>query len=209
MLLKDSYRKGVYESENFISGWSTNHYGIFSHIIEENQYKHVAEVGIGYGMHAKYVMKTTNVEKMYLVDPMRYYENDGFSHDVMSHQAEIPGNNFNELYSLIQEELSPWKDKLVFLRVPSVEVTQDMIPDESLDCVFIDGDHSFSAVLADLQFWWKKIRKGGQMLGDDIFIDSVRDAVNMFPSISGVPYDLLEKENAIPKGYKIYRFKKD
>jgi SAM-dependent methyltransferase len=205
MKLKDYYRNVVDINDSLKGGWAKNYYGIFSKVIEENNYKKAAEIGIGYGTHAKSIIKNTNLEKLYLIDPMRFYENDLFATDVISQEADIPGNNFNELYALIQEELLPWEDKLVFIRKPSLEVSVEDIPDESLDCIFIDGDHKYKAVLADLNFWWKKLRHGGQILGDDWWINDVQKAVIDFSLNIQVPFDLLNKPD---ETYKIYRFKK-
>lgn len=214
MLLKDFYRHVVTENDLFRSGWCLTHYGIMSQIVNENDYKVVAEVGIGYGTHAKYLLRTTSVDKFYLIDPMGtndttgYAARDFFARDVLSKEPETPGKNFDELYELIQQELSPWKEKTVFLRKPSVTVSESEIPDESLDCVFIDGDHSYSAVLADCSFWWKKIRPGGQMLGDDIWIDDVQRAVDDFSRDSCLPYDLLVNKRPGTNNYKVFRFLK-
>ena len=205
MKLKDFYRQVVDMNDSLKGGWAKTYYGIFSDVIQENNYKNVAEVGIGYGTHAKYIMKTTNVDKLYLIDPMKYYENDGFATDIITKEPNAGGKQFNELYELIQLELSPWKERIHFLRVPSLEVSQDMIPDGSLDAVFVDGDHSYSAVSADLKFWWKKIRVGGQMLGDDWWISDVQQAVSEFANTNSLEFDFLEKES---EKYKIFRFKK-
>jgi hypothetical protein len=43
------------------------------------------------------------------------------------------------------------------------------IPEESLDFVYIDGDHSFDAVMLDLILWSKKVRKGGLVGGHDYY----------------------------------------
>ncbi len=134
-----------------------------------------------------------------------HYENDGFASDVMKQEADISGNNFNEMYALIQEELSPWSHRTKFYRVPSLGVTNEMIPDESLDCIFLDGDHSYGAVYSDLQFWWKKLRSGGQLLGDDWWMQDVQRAVYDFANQNGLHFEFLEKEG---EGYKIFQFKK-
>eukprot|EP00929_Paragymnodinium_shiwhaense_P062139 TRINITY_DN31019_c0_g1_i1.p1 TRINITY_DN31019_c0_g1~~TRINITY_DN31019_c0_g1_i1.p1 ORF type:complete len:472 (-),score=85.85 TRINITY_DN31019_c0_g1_i1:548-1963(-) len=39
----------------------------------------------------------------------------------------------------------------------------------SLDIVFIDGDHSYPAVAADLRAWWPRVRPGGILAGHDLF----------------------------------------
>lgn len=41
------------------------------------------------------------------------------------------------------------------------------IESESLDFVFVDGDHRYEAVLADILAYKPKIRKGGLLIGDD------------------------------------------
>lgn len=40
-------------------------------------------------------------------------------------------------------------------------------PDASQDIVFIDGDHSYEAVFADIRAWWPKVRLGGILCGHD------------------------------------------
>lgn len=41
------------------------------------------------------------------------------------------------------------------------------VPDRSLDFVFIDADHSYHAVLKDIQAWRGKVREGGWLGGHD------------------------------------------
>lgn len=202
MKLKDYYKDVVYNNENFIKGWSTCYYGVFSKIIKDNDYKIAAEIGIGYGTHAKEILKNTNLDKLYLIDPIQNYPNDEFSNNIMSKTPEIPGNNFNELCELIQNELISWKDKYTLFRKPSLDITQSEIADETLDCVFIDGAHDYYNVSRDLEFWWKKIKVGGQMLGDDYWMDDVSKAVCEFSYKHNIPIDFLYRENT---NYKIFR----
>lgn len=205
MRLKDYYRNTVDANDTQTGGWSTYYYGVFSKIINDNQFKVVAEVGIGYGTHAKQILKNTNVDKLYLIDPMKYYPNDLFAEAIMSKSPEIPGNNFNELYELINNELSPFTNRYKWFRTESLKITNEQISDGSLDCIFIDGDHSYDAVLADLEFWWPKVRKGGQLLGDDYWMGDVARAVHEFANKQGLTVDFLTKEGTT---YKIYRFYK-
>jgi predicted O-methyltransferase YrrM len=41
------------------------------------------------------------------------------------------------------------------------------IKDESLDLVFIDGNHGYSAVKEDIELWYPKVRQGGILSGHD------------------------------------------
>ncbi len=49
------------------------------------------------------------------------------------------------------------------------EEAAPMISDESLDFVYIDGDHSFDAVMLDLILWSRKVRPGGLVWGHDYY----------------------------------------
>jgi hypothetical protein len=187
-------------------GWAGCHYGIFTKIIADNNYTKVAEIGIGYGTHAKFILKNNpTLQRLYLIDPMVEYPNDGFSSDVMNQEATIPGNNFNEFYDLIKNELREFEERYTWFRVPSIAVTNSQINDGALDAVFVDADHSYAAARADLDFWWKKIRVGGQLLGDDYWMANVSRAVNDFSKSINVSYDFLTLPN---NDYKIYRFHK-
>jgi Methyltransferase domain len=205
MKLSDYYNETVRKNEKETGGWSPFYYGALTKVINDNNYKNVAEVGIGYGTHAKYILKTTDVSNLILVDPTKYYSNDGFANDIMNQTPEIPGNNFNELYDLINKELSPWKDRFTWYRTESLTITDEQVPNNSLDCVFIDGDHSYQAVYNDLRFWWKKVRSGGQLLGDDYWMNEVAEAVNDFAKLYNLKYDFVYKDGS---DYKIYRFYK-
>jgi SAM-dependent methyltransferase len=47
--------------------------------------------------------------------------------------------------------------------------------DESLDFVFIDGNHDFKHVVEDVDAWSKKVRKGGIVAGHDFFRNHYKD----------------------------------
>jgi len=205
MKLSDFYRQTVDDNDAETGGWATYYYGVLSKVINDNNYTRVAEVGIGHGTHAKQLLKNTAIDKLYLIDPMVFYPNDAFANAIMEHEPEIAGNNFNEFAELIRNELSPWKDRYTWFRQPSLTITNDQIPDGSLDCVFVDGDHSYAAVLADLAFWWKKVGPGGQLLGDDFWMGDVAGAVNEFANRNGLKFDFLTRPGT---SYKIYRFRR-
>jgi len=78
-----------------------------------------------------------------------------------------------------QDKMLAHKDKVEFLHVSSEEFVKT-IEDESLDFVFIDGDHSFEAALKDFQNYYPKVKTGGIFGGHDIQLDSVRNALSYF-----------------------------
>ena len=54
----------------------------------------------------------------------------------------------------------------------------DQIEDGSLDFIFVDADHSYESVKADLLAWMPKVKKGGWIIGHDINWPSVKQAAD-------------------------------
>lgn len=185
-------------------GWAGFYYGIFSEIIRQNNFKTCVEVGIGYGFHAKEILDSTLVERLYLVDPMMYYPNDGFAEDVIKY------GGFEKLVNNIKIHLSEHENRYKWFRSPSLGITPEQIPDESVDAIFIDGDHSYDAVSRDLPFWWKKLRVGGMLLGDDYNSchPGTKQAVDEFTINNNLNIEFLSKANSTSPGYPIYKFVK-
>ena len=60
------------------------------------------------------------------------------------------------------------------MKMPSAEAVR-WIPDDSLDFVFIDGNHSYENVLEDITEWTKKVKPGGIVAGHDYKEDKVNN----------------------------------
>ena len=180
--------------------WVNLYYGIVSKVINENKFKCCAEVGIGYGFHAKEILTNTNIEKLYLVDPYVSYSNDGFPTDVIKFFG-----NFQNLANNVKHNLEPYNNRYTWFRQPSVTIKNDQISDGSLDLVFIDADHSYKAVKQDLAHWYKKIRSGGWLMGDDYNSchPSTTKAVDEFANNNNLKINFLKKDGI---DYPIYYF---
>jgi cephalosporin hydroxylase len=182
--------------------WPGLYYGNFSEIINENNYKIVAEIGCGYGLHSKYVLNTTNISKLYMIDPYTYYGEDGFSKGI--NDVNIPNvttqEKFDMFFNLVKKNILD--EKVEFIRDTSINSSKQ-IEDNSLDAIFIDGDHSYQSVLEDLFAWWPKVKSGGALVGDDYWIEDVQKAVHFFER-----YFNLEVQFKIKAGtdYKTFYF---
>jgi predicted O-methyltransferase YrrM len=62
------------------------------------------------------------------------------------------------------------------MRTTSLEAVKDFA-DESVDWIFIDGDHRFDAIRADILAWYPKVKPGGLVSGHDYSWFDVRSAV--------------------------------
>lgn len=59
------------------------------------------------------------------------------------------------------------KETISIVEASSVQAARQF-EDESLDFVFIDADHEYNAVKADIAAWWPKIKSGGIIAGHDL-----------------------------------------
>jgi predicted O-methyltransferase YrrM len=68
--------------------------------------------------------------------------------------------------------------------------------DHSLDLVYIDADHTYEAVVADINDWKAKIKPGGYIAGHDFYMDEVARAVR---DCLGEPLELFSDSSWIIK----------
>jgi hypothetical protein len=52
--------------------------------------------------------------------------------------------------------------------------------DNSLDFVYLDGNHTYDFVKQDLNAWYNKVKVGGILAGHDYPLKSVKQAVDEF-----------------------------
>jgi hypothetical protein len=118
-----------------------------------------------------YAKGIKNLKKLYAVDNYPTF-------------VDWDGSDWNKdrqdlMKKAAQEKMLAYKDKVEIHHVASEEFVKT-IEDESLDFVFIDGDHSFEAALKDFQNYYPKVKTGGIFGGHDIQLDSVRNALSYF-----------------------------
>lgn len=58
------------------------------------------------------------------------------------------------------------KEKFKLYRGDSLTIAE-FIPDGALDAAYIDGNHYYREVLADIEAWYPKVRTGGILAGHD------------------------------------------
>ena len=121
-----------------------------------------------------------NVQTLYGVDNYQPFFNHHTGQAVTEYEIEmIKAESFNK------HKFSQHSDKIKFLEMTS-EQAVNQIADQSLDFIFIDADHSFDAVMLDLEIWYPKIKTGGLVAGHDYHTEPVSTAVNMFRSTNNI-----------------------
>jgi len=131
------------------------------------------EVGVLEGFNSKLALSFIDFEKYYLVDPYKEYE-----HKDLGQLDKINQKEWDNIYNKVIERFSNEKN-VEIKRKTSIEASKDF-KDESVDFVYLDGDHSREGVLLDLRSWFPKVKKGGYIAGHDVENDNVKSSVYEF-----------------------------
>ena len=91
---------------------------------------------------------------MWLVDPYEDYQ-------------RTRASEMRPLLVMALVNTQAYRDRRKLVIIPS-PAAAELVPDGSLDLVFIDGDHTYDGVKADILGWWPKLKSTGSiMCGDD------------------------------------------
>lgn len=162
--------------------WPALYYSKIQSLIELASPGTIVEIGVAYGYHARHIL-TKNSEVQYVgVDPYiaGYDEEDPFVHDVSRLFRSAPKDAMDRLYRAVSDGLDKeFGERALVHREKSVAASRNF-KNASLPLVFVDGDHRYEAVLADIKAWWPKISHGGVLCGDDFQWPGVKEAVMHF-----------------------------
>lgn len=109
-----------------------------------------AEIGVDRGRFSEYMLKNNPEMSLLLVDPW-YWKLRGESR-----------------YQSTVKRMEKFGERAQIVRKTSYEAVFD-VKDESLDFVYIDGDHTFDYVMTDLIWWARKVRMGGMVALHDYY----------------------------------------
>ena len=118
------------------------------------------EIGSFKGEFAKQILNTWE-GILYMVDPWRELT-EGYN-DTSNHI------NHPTAYLETMENLTGMEDRGIMIRALS-EQAVELFEDESLDFVYIDGNHSYEYVKQDIELWYPKVKQGGLVSGHDYLI---------------------------------------
>lgn len=145
-----------------------------------------AEIGVAYGENARYILDCWAGYGLFLIDP---YDLDKCGKYVDG-SANI---DFNGAYNYMFNHLRLHPMRAILLRMTSNEAAP-LIGDETLDFVYIDGNHHNPQFQQDLDNWYPKVKPGGIVAGHDYYdldtlhyICEVKSTVDKF--ITTITYD--------------------
>jgi hypothetical protein len=122
-----------------------------------------AEIGVWDGKLSETLFKTFPNLTLIMIDPWELHGGDN---------PTMPGtkDQYEGARNAAASRTEQWKDRRIVRQGFSPDVISDLVPAirlSRLDWAFIDGDHMYDGVAADIQGWWPLIRRGGVLSGHD------------------------------------------
>jgi len=116
-------------------------------LFAEAGYKVGAEVGVRRGAFSKILCESNPNLHLYCVDPWMPYGGRKYTKEKQ-----------DAIFAVCQDTLRPYN--VTYIRKTSMEGVKD-IPINSLDFVYIDGNHTFDFAMEDIIHWSRRVRSGG------------------------------------------------
>jgi hypothetical protein len=115
-----------------------------------------AEIGVEQGKFSDCLLRKIPDLKMYCIDCWEAYK--GY--------REPDKKKYAGWYQRAIDLLTPYGEKAIMIKKYSMDAVK-LFPDESLDFVYIDGNHDFKNCTMDIAEWSKKVKVGGIIAGHD------------------------------------------
>ncbi len=133
-------------------------------LFKELGYKVGAEIGVERAAYSEVILKAGLY--LYAIDAWTAYK--GYREHVT--QKELDG-----FFRQVKEKLANYNDCQI-IRCFSMDALK-LIPDRSLDFVYIDAAHDFQNATNDIAEWIKKVRPGGIISGHDFNRNKKKDYI--------------------------------
>lgn len=148
------------------------------------------ELGVAFGLNVIFMINNcSNIKKYYAIDPHLAYQDwapDAAYGNMQQELMSWVGDKFLENLNAYDK-----KDKIEYINKTGDDA-KDLIPDNSIDFLFIDANHSTDSVRQDCLNYYSKMKKGGIFCGHDYDGETVQAGVKQFMEIAGIPEDQLK-----------------
>lgn len=133
-----------------------------SNILNKIGAKTGVEIGVFKGEFSRNILERWN-GTLYLIDPWRELSDEEYL-DSSNHK------NHQDAFAQTMESIKGFESRAFMLRGLGEEMIH-LFKDNSLDYIYIDGNHDYDHVKQDLKLWWPKLKAGGLLAGHDYLLD--------------------------------------
>lgn len=124
------------------------------------------EVGTFRGQLAEYLLTHMPDLTLVVVDSWGAAETNSPYYKTDDPHSLMDAGEHNVVYNDCCERLKQFGERAKIIRKPSLDAASDF-ENAAVDFVFLDADHSYEGVQADLKAWTPKVKPGGLMSGHD------------------------------------------
>lgn len=125
-------------------------------LFNELDFKTIVEVGVCAGEYSEVICRANPQATIYGVDPFISYD------EYKDYQLSKTINAYHAKAQALEQKYPNYR----LIQAMSVDAAK-YFADGSIDAVYIDANHRFEFVVADIHAWLPKIRKGGIISGHD------------------------------------------
>jgi predicted O-methyltransferase YrrM len=127
-----------------------------------------AEIGTWRGDFAAAILSASSPGQLYLVDSWEYRTEEKYEQACYGGHAQAGQEGMDAMYQRVIDRFRSEIDsgRILVQRARSVDAAASF-SDESLDWVYIDADHSYEGVKRDLDAYYRVVKSGGFLAGDD------------------------------------------
>jgi hypothetical protein len=159
----------------------------------------MAEVGVLLGALSEYILRQRKDVSVLMIDNWQTTDNQPESYKATGddHALHADAKRVQAHRQQAENRARHFPGRAKIMAMSSVEAAAK-VPDASLDLVFLDADHSYEGVKADLAAWLPKVKPGGWIGGHDYdnpdrrFRFGVARAVDEWAADTGRDIDLDE-----------------
>jgi len=153
----------------------------------------IVEVGVLRGAFSK-VLLSINPASLTLVDPYRRFSTEEFPD-----YTDYSQSKWDELHAKVKNTFEA-DSRVSILRNVSENAVREF-KNNSLDMVYLDGNHTYPFIYKDLRLWYAKVKKGGILAGHDYPLPSVKKAVQEFCKEKGIKSIQITKSASVASYY--------
>ena len=125
---------------------------------------HYVEIGTCFGAFSEFLLRSNIQCRLTTIDPYRKFPAEEYRDALNDYSQEQCDQKYLHVYGKLNQK---YGDRVRMLRSMSVDASK-IFNDNSLDFVYIDGNHEYRAVVKDITAWLPKVKKGGILGGDDV-----------------------------------------
>jgi len=152
--------KGLHQTIRTLSSKCTSRHELWIKLIQKENIRSVVEIGVYRGEFAEWIHRSClGITTYIMIDPWRHL-------DTWNKPANKDDLTFEAYYQEAVARTYFAKDAITVYRETTAKASQ-ILPDNTIDLAYVDGDHTLRGITIDLSCIYDKIVSSGIIAGDD------------------------------------------